>query len=79
MTSSTANYRTIQPGQGCDGRFYVAGDYSDRFSAYHLDAERERGNLREVVQVRIVRDESEIQPGELVCFGRNVTVWREVA
>jgi hypothetical protein len=72
------HYTCITPGRGCDGRFYVAADGSDRFSAYHLDMERERGNLREVEKVGVVTDEAAIPAGGLVCFGAEVTLWREV-
>ncbi len=71
-------YRIIHPCQGVDGRHYVAADYSDNFSAYHLDFERERGNLREVVFVREVQGEEEIEPGDLVTHGNSAKVWREV-
>jgi hypothetical protein len=78
QTAAPPAYQPCSPVQGCDGRWYVARDFSDRLSATHLDYEREQGNLQEVERVREIHSEDEIQPGDLVCFGDRVTIWRLV-
>jgi len=79
MTTNTlCKYISCVPCQGADSLMYVASDYSAKFSASHLEFERENGNLRRVEFVRFVEEESEIQAGELVCFGFNTSIWKEV-
>jgi hypothetical protein len=72
-----ARYQMVTPSRGMDGRWYIDANGGSAFSGTHLHFERERGNLREVVAVREVQSEEEIQDGDLVCFGAGaVTVWR---
>ena len=59
----------ITPARACDGKLYVDAKGSNNFSVYHLDFERERGNLHEVEYVRDVHSEEEIGPDDLIDFG----------
>jgi hypothetical protein len=71
------NFQSITPAQGADGKYYIDKNGGDNFSAYHLDYERERGNLIEVEYIREIQSEDEINENDLICYGSMITTkWR---